>query len=115
HGSAVENVREDESVGQFRVNLTLLAYNDGPSRTVEALVDTGAAYTVVPRLLLESLGCRPVRTQRIVLADGRIEEWAVTQIDVECEGRSTTTPILMGPPSGPVLLGATTLEELGLG
>ena len=101
-------------MGQFRVNLTLLARNDGPSRTIEALVDTGAAYTVVPRPVLESLGCRPVRTQRVVLADGRIEKWSVTQIDVECEGRRTTTPILMGPAEEPVLLGATTLEELGL-
>ena len=102
-------------MGQFRVDLTLLARSGGPSRTIEALVDTGAAYTVVPRALLESLGCRPVRTQRVVLADGRTEEWSVTQIDVECEGRRTTTPILMGPATGPVLLGATTLEELGLG
>ena len=39
----------------------------------------------------------------------------MTQIDVECEGRGTTTPMLMGPASGPALLGATTLEELGLG
>ena len=65
--------------------------------------------------MVESFGCRPVRTQRVVLADGRIEEWPVTQIDVECEGRRTTTPILMGPATGPVLLGATTLDELSLG
>jgi clan AA aspartic protease len=102
-------------MGQFRVELTLLDRDGGPSRTTEALVDRGAAYTVVPRVVLESLGGRPVRTQRVVLANGRIEEWSVTQIDVECEGRSTTTPILMGPAGGPVLLGATTLEELGLG
>jgi clan AA aspartic protease len=111
----VDNVGEDGLMGQFLVDLTLHARNDGPSRTIEALVDTGAAYTVVPRGVLESLGCRPVRTQRVVLADGRIEEWSVTQIDVECEARRTTTPILMGPAGGPVLLGATTLEELGLG
>lgn len=102
-------------MGQFRVELKLLGRDGGPARTVEALVDTGAAYTVVPRAMLESLGCRPVRTQRVVLADGRIEEWAVTQIDVECEGRRATTPVLMGPDGGPILLGATTLEELGLG
>ena len=102
-------------MGQFRVDLALLPRDGGPSRTMKALVDTGAAYSVVPRAALESLGCRPVRTQRVVLADGRIEEWSVTQIDVECEGRRTTTPMVMGPADGPVLLGATTLEELGLG
>ena len=101
-------------MGQVRVDLTLLARNGGPSRTIGALVDKGATYTVVPRPLLESLGCRPVRTQRVVLADGRVEEWSVMQIDVECEGRRTTTPILIGPADAPVLLGATTLEELGL-
>ena len=102
-------------MGQFPAYLTLLPRDGGPARTIEALVDTGAAYGVVPRTVLESLGCRPVRTQRVVLADGRVEEWSVTQIDVECEGRQTTTPILMGPATSPVLLGATTLEELGLG
>ena len=103
-------------MSQFRVDLTLLPRDGGSSRTMGALVDTGAAHSVVPRAVLESLGCRPVRTQRVVLADGRIEDWSVTQIDVECEGRRTTTPILMGPATGPVLLlGATTLEELGLG
>ena len=102
-------------MGQFRVDLTLHPRNGGAARTMEALVDTGAADSVVPRAVLESLGCRPVRTQRVVLADGRTEEWSVTQIDVECAGRRTTTPILMGPATGPVLLGATTLEELGRG
>ncbi len=82
---------------------------------MEALVDTGAAYTIVPQPVLESLGCEPLRSQRVVLADGRIEEWSVTQMDVECEGRRTTTPILMGPATAQALLGATTLEELGLG
>ena len=48
-------------MGQFRVDLTLLPRDGGPSRTMEALVDTGAAYSVVPRAVLESLGRRPVR------------------------------------------------------
>ncbi|MBI4588733.1 MAG: hypothetical protein HY725_07825 [Candidatus Rokubacteria bacterium] len=78
-------------------------------------MDTGTGYSVVPRPILEALGCQPLRTQRVILADGRIEEWSVGQVEVECEGRRTTTPVLMGPPAGPLLLGATTLEELGLG
>lgn len=102
-------------MGQFRVDVTFHVRHDGRSRTIEALVDTGAAYTVVPRQILESLGCQPIRIQRVVLANGRIEDWAMTQMDVEYEGRRVTTPILMGPANGPVLLGATTLEELGLG
>lgn len=102
-------------MGQFKVALILYPRNGGRPQSLEALVDTGAGYSVVPRSILEALGCRPVRTQRVVLADGRVEEWSVSQVDVECEGRRATTPVLMRPPAGPVLLGATTLEELGLG
>ena len=110
-----QNGREDEAVGQFKVALTLYPRDGGTARSLEALVDTGAGYSVVPRPILEALGCQPLRTQRVILADGRIEEWSVGQVEVECEGRRTTTPVLMGPPAGPLLLGATTLEELGLG
>jgi clan AA aspartic protease len=103
------------AMGQFRVSLTLRPRNGEAARTLEALVDTGAAYSVVSHELLESLGCRPIRMQRVVLANGRSEDWAVTQIEVECEGRLATTPMLMGPPGCLALIGATTLEELGLG
>ncbi len=102
-------------MGQFKVLLTLFPRDGGTPRSVEALVDTGAGYSVVPRSILEGLGCRPLRTQRVILGDGRTEEWSVSQVDVECEGRRASTPVLMGPPVGPILLGATTLEELGLG
>jgi len=37
------------------------------------------------------------------------------QVELECEGRRATTPVLVCPAAAPVLLGATTLEELGLG
>ncbi len=102
-------------MGQFKVPLKLYPRSDGAARDLEALVDTGAAYSVAPRPLLEALGCRPLRIQRVVMADGRVEEWTLTQLEVECQGRRATTPVLMGPSQSPLLLGATTLEELGLG
>ena len=78
-------------------------------------MDTGASYTIVPRPILEALGCRPVRMRRVVLPDGRTDEWALTHIDLECEGRRTPTPVLMGSPAGRARLGAVTLDELGFG
>ena len=103
------------AMGQFKVTVTLHPQKYGAARTVEALVDTGAGYSMFPRPLLEALGCQAIRSQRVVLADGRMEEWSLSQVDVEYEGRRAPTPVLMGPPDSPVLLGATTLEELGLG
>ena len=103
------------AMDQFKVEMRLYPEASGSPQRVDVLVDTGAAYTVLPSPLLEALGYRPVRAQRVILAVGRAEEWRLTQADVECEGRRTYTPILMGPASGPALLGATTLEELALG
>lgn len=65
---------------QFKVSLILYPRNGGTTRSLEALVHTGAGYTVVPRSILESLGCQPVRTQRVVMAGGRAEEWWVSQV-----------------------------------
>jgi len=99
-------------MGQFTVTVTLLP-NEGAGtgpRRVDALVDTGAAYTVVPRPLAESLGCRPHRAQAVRFAGGRVEEWPVAEVRVECEGRRATTTVLMGPAAGPVLMGAITLD-----
>lgn len=103
------------AMSQFNVTVTFFPQREGTPQRLEAMVDTGAAYSVVPRPFVESLGYRPIRPQRVVLADGRVEEWTVGQIDIECEGRRVTTPILIGPPTSPVLLGAITLEALGLG
>ena len=102
-------------MSQFRVEVTIRPRNEEAPHALEALVDTGAAYSAVPRPLIERLGYRAVRIQRVILADGRLEEWPVSHVDVECQGRRAITPVLMSAPGAPVLLGATTLEELGLG
>lgn len=102
-------------MGQFQVSLTLFPPDGSVARQLHALVDTGAAYSVLPRPFLESLGCRVLRVQRVVFADGRTEHWPMTEIEVECEGRRATTIVLMAPPGLSVLLGAVTLEQLGLG
>jgi len=102
-------------MGQFRVTMTLHPRVEGAPRRLEAIVDIGAGYTVVPRPVLDALGCEPHRMQPVRFADGRVEEWPVAEVEVECEGRRATTTVLMGSATSPVLLGATTLEELGLG
>jgi predicted aspartyl protease len=102
-------------VGQFRLTVTFFPRQGGAPRPLQALVDTGACYSVVPAPILVELGCRPLRMQGVVLADGRSDEWPLTQVDVECEGRRMTTTVLMGPVEGHVALGALTLADLGFG
>jgi clan AA aspartic protease len=102
-------------MGQFRLTVIFFPRQGGEPRPLQALVDTGACYSVVPAPILAELGCRPLRMQGVLLADGRTDEWPLTQADVECQGRRMTTTVLMGPVEGHVVLGAAALVDLGFG
>lgn len=104
-----------DRMGTFRVDVAFT----NPSareraRTVPVLVDTGATWTMLPRDIVDELGCSPIATRRVRLANGREESWPITIVAVEIEGQELPTICLIGPPGGPALLGAVTLEEFAL-
>ena len=102
-------------MGQFTVALTVYPRSGEGPRSLGLLVDSGAAYSVLPRALLEAWGCRPLRMQRVLFADGRSEEWPLTEIEVGYADRRATTTVLMGPAGSATLLGSITLQALALG
>ena len=83
-------------------------------RVVPVLVDTGSTWTMLPKDTVDALGCTPISSRRIRLADGREETWPITIVLVTLEGQELPTICLIGPPGGPALLGAVTLEEFAL-
>ncbi len=107
--------RYNRVMGTFNIML----YAGDPERQrfepVEALVDTGASYTMLPAPLLRSLGV-PVTSRRpFVLASGQQITRDVGQTWVRIDAREVMTIVVFGDDAGPILLGAVTLEELGLG
>ncbi len=103
-------------MGTFRVEVTVRNLHEpGRSRTLSVLVDTGATYTTLPRDVIEGLGCQPIGKRRVLLANGREEEWPVGAVLLTLEGQEGPTFCLIGPNGGPALLGAVTLEEFALG
>jgi len=58
-------------MGSFRVRIEIANPEGARVEAVEALVDTGATYTMVPRDLLQRLGVQPEEEWPLVLADGR--------------------------------------------
>ncbi len=84
------------------------------ARDLEAIVDTGAAYTTLPAPLLRELGVAPRGTRRFLLADGRriAMEWGEARATID--GEAVTTLVVFGEDDAPALLGAYTLEGLGL-
>ncbi len=97
----------------FRVNLWVgnLFTEDGTS--VEALVDTGATYSKIPRSVLQELGIEPVETRVSRIADGSRVELQTSWARFSVEGRNAVARVSFGP-EGIYLLGATTLEDMGL-
>jgi clan AA aspartic protease len=85
----------------------------GKAITTKALVDTGATLTVVPRRIAEELQLPVIGRRRVAAAKGTTELDECISI-VEVMGRKAYTHILTSNNVGTLLIGATTLETLGL-
>ena len=84
------------------------------SLDIEAMVDTGASYTIVPAHRLNDLGVSPIDKIMLVLADGRPVEYDVGEARATINGRSIPTLVVFGENDARALLGAYTLEGLRL-
>jgi aspartyl protease family protein len=102
------------------MGLTVLALDVAPPHdpdrreAVDFLVDSGAIYSFVPRAVLERLGVRPHGRQRFRLADGSTIERDRGDAYFFHAGRRGAAPVIFAEPGDANLLGAVTLESLGL-
>ena len=88
--------------------------NPDVTERIEFLIDSGAVYSVVPATVLEVLGISPLSQQEFRLANG-------TRITRNRGGalfrygeRVGVSDVVFGEEGDSNLLGATTLESLGL-
>jgi predicted aspartyl protease len=88
----------------------------GPSgqATLEFLVDSRATYTLLPYNTWQSIGLARKRTVAFSLADGTAIERQVSECYIEPPQGDGHTRVILGEPGDEALLGATTLEILGL-
>ena len=101
-------------MGVFNWPVRLDSIDGQRSLEIEALVDTGASYTVVPAHLLKDLGVSPIDKIGLLLADGRPVEYDIGEARATIDGRSIPTLVVFGEDNAPPLLGAYTLEGLRL-
>ncbi len=81
---------------------------------LELLVDTGAIYSVVPASILETLGVTRRNPRTFTLADGTHRTYDVGEAFFELGDDAGTSQVVFGPEGVTPLLGAFTLESLGL-
>ena len=84
------------------------------TQPIEFLIDSGAIYSVVPAAILKKLGIKPIAEQTLRLADGskitRKKGVAIFKYGDQTGGAD----VIFGEKGDSTLLGAFTLEALGL-
>jgi predicted aspartyl protease len=78
------------------------------------MVDSGALYSVLPEATWRALRLRSEHTAEFVLADGTVITRGVSECRFEIGGQAATSPVVLGEGNDGGLLGAVTLETLGL-
>ncbi|MBI4266402.1 MAG: aspartyl protease [Acidobacteria bacterium] len=81
---------------------------------VEFLIDSGAVYSVVPAPVLARLDIRPLTEETFRLADGSTIRRGKGIALFKYGDRIGGADVVFGEPDDAVLLGALTLEALGL-
>ncbi len=82
--------------------------------SVELLVDSGAIYSVIPASTLRRLGIRSDGKEEFVLADGSRITRRKGLAKFRYNERFGGSDVIFGEPGDSTLLGALTLEALGL-
>jgi len=85
-----------------------------PRRDVRLLLDSGAIYSVLREPDWRALRLKPVREIEFTLADGTAITRGVSEYRFEIRGESATSPVVLGEKDDGALLGAVTLDTLGM-
>ena len=81
---------------------------------LNALVDTGAAFSWISRQRLEGLGLKPSRRMSFRTIDGRVMDRDMTAIYIASAGYSAPDMVVMAESGEMEVLGAHSIEGLGL-
>lgn len=100
-------------MGHVYVRARICSLDKSKCMDVDALVDTGATLTAIPRSLAEKLGIEVIRRDIVETGTGLVEVERGVAV-VSTEGRETVTEVWISDIIGRVLIGVVTLELLGL-
>ena len=83
-------------MGTFWVDLEIGDPDNTRFERVNALVDTGSTYSVMPASLLAQLDVARVDRQRFILANGQRIHRDIGETSVRIDGRIRTTLVVFG-------------------
>ena len=102
-------------MGTFRVEMGIGDPEGLRYEYVDALVDSGSTYNILPASLLRRLDVQVRRSATFRLADDRRVQRELGQTWVRLNGEEYIAPVVFGDDEAQPLLGAVTLEIFQLG
>jgi clan AA aspartic protease len=92
----------------------VLSVDRTKEETIEALVDTGASYTLLPSVMLRRMGVVPQRRLEFELANGEIMEHDVGEARIRIDGVEATSIVVFGDDAASPRLGADALQSVSM-
>ena len=87
----------------------------GQETTLEFLIDIGLSYSLIPDGEWQSLGLEAQREEQFRMIDGTLVSRSVSYCHIALPQAEGDTPVILGEPGDDQpLLGAVTLENMGL-
>ena len=102
------------TLGTFSVQVRFVGPT-GSSVDLDALVETGATFSVLGTDVMSRLGVQPSGKRRFRLADDTVREYEVGFVDLVYQAERVPLIVVFGDAGVSPLLGATALENLGMG
>ena len=87
---------------------------NGKQQTTKFLVDSGATYSLLPKIVWKKLALEPKRKMSFTLADGTAIERVISEALIALPQGEAHSPVILGEEHDEALLGVVTLEILGL-
>ena len=100
-------------MGTFVARIQVSRGRNSPFEEVDALVDTGATYSMFPAQLLRGLGVEPLEETEFTLADGTRKSFQLGEVRLRIGSAERPSIAIFGP-DGRAILGAVSLQEFGL-
>ena len=99
-------------MGTFSWPVEIQGLDGGPRLRIEAMVDTGATFTVIPGYRLSEIGISPSRRAKFEYGDGRPVDLHIAEARATIDGESAITQVVFGADDSQPLLGSYTLYGL---
>ena len=102
-------------MGLMKVNVLVKPSREHKKQLlVDFIIDSGAVYSLVPAADLIKIGLKPYKKVKFSLVDGTTILREVGDAYFEYLGEGGAAPVIFGEDGDEPLLGATTLESMGL-